>query len=81
MPSLLAEKITNILSIPTIGIGAGHQTDGQVLVWHDMLGLQNTFKPKFLKQFVHTEELMLAGIEAYINDVQNIKFPTPEHAF
>ena len=81
VPSTLATEITNTLSIPTIGIGAGPNTDGQVLVWHDMLGLQDSFKPRFLKQFVNTKELMLAGVESYIHHVQNVTFPTTEHAF
>ena len=81
VPSQLAAQITNTLTIPTIGIGAGPHTDGQVLVWHDMLGLQDSFKPKFLKQFVQTKELMLAGIESYIHNVQNVTFPATEHTF
>lgn len=81
VPSLLAKQISETLLIPTIGIGAGIETDGQVLVWHDMLGLQHDFKPRFVKQFVNGKRCLLDGIHAYAESVQNIHFPTVEHAF
>lgn len=81
VPAQLAKTITNALSIPTIGIGAGIETDGQVLVWHDMLGLQTEFKPRFVKRFADGKDLLLAGINAYTNDVHNAHFPTLDHAF
>ena len=81
VPAQLAKTITAALSIPTIGIGAGVETDGQVLVWHDMLGLQTEFKPRFVKHFVDGKVHLLAGINAYTNDVHHAHFPTDCHAF
>ena len=81
VPAQLAKTITDALSIPTIGIGAGAATDGQVLVWHDMLGLQTEFKPRFVKQFAEGKAHLLAGINAYTSDVHQAHFPTMDHAF
>ena len=81
IPQLLAKVITDTLTIPTIGIGAGVETDGQVLVWHDLLGLQTEFKPKFLKQYAQGKELLLAAINTYATQVQKAEFPAVEHAF
>lgn len=81
VPHQLAKSITHALSIPTIGIGAGAETDGQVLVWHDMLGLQTEFKPRFVKHFAKGKEYLLAGINAYTSDVHHVHFPTADHAF
>lgn len=81
VPSLVAETITKALVIPTIGIGAGSTTDGQVLVWHDMLGLQTHFKPRFVKQFAEGKSILLKAINAYAEAVQQAHFPTIEYAF
>jgi 3-methyl-2-oxobutanoate hydroxymethyltransferase len=81
VPRGLAKTITDALVIPTIGIGAGAETDGQVLVWHDMLGLQTTFKPRFIKQFAQGKDVLLAAINAYVEQVQQTHFPAIEHAF
>ena len=81
VPQHVAKTITDALSIPTIGIGAGASTDGQVLVWHDMLGLQTDFKPRFIKQFAEGKEVLLAAINTYVEDVQHAHFPAIEHAF
>ena len=81
VPGQLAKTITNTLTIPTIGIGAGAQTDGQVLVWHDMLGLQTNFKPRFIKQFAQGKEMLLNAINTYVEQVQEAHFPAIEHAF
>jgi len=81
IPQHLASTITAMLSIPTIGIGASVATDGQVLVWHDMLGLQSDFMPKFVKQFAEGKDLMLNAINLYTEQVQQSHFPTEEHAF
>lgn len=81
VPSKLAKAITRTLSIPTIGIGASVETDGQVLVWHDMLGLQTDFKPRFIKQFAPGKEILLQAINAYVNEVQTAHFPSLDHAF
>ncbi len=81
VPQQLAKTITSALSIPTIGIGAGLDTDGQVLVWHDMLGLQTSFNPKFVKRFTQGKEVLLQAINAYADQVHQACFPMPEHAF
>lgn len=81
VPSTLAKAITHELTIPTIGIGAGSETDGQVLVWHDMLGLQTELKPRFVKQFVQGKNLLLEGINQYVEQVTTSHFPSPEFSF
>lgn len=81
VPQQLAQRITETVSIATIGIGAGNATDGQILVWHDLLGLQNEFKPRFLKQYAQSRELMLSAINAYAAQVKTLQFPSEEHAF
>lgn len=81
VPQALAKAITQALSIPTIGIGAGVETDGQVLVWHDLLGLQTEFNPRFVKKFAQGKETLLAGINSYAEHVQQASFPTLEHSF
>ena len=81
VPQQLAKTITSALSIPTIGIGAGSHTDGQVLVWQDMLGIQTSFNPKFVKKYSNAKELFLDAINTYAYQVQQINFPTPEYAF
>lgn len=78
VPNTLAEKITKKLKIPTIGIGAGPSTDGQVLVYHDLLGLQNEFEPKFLKRYCNGEEYFLKALNKYALDVQDRSYPDPE---
>ena len=81
VPQDLAQTITDSLDIPTIGIGAGVGTDGQVLVWHDMLGLQTSFNPKFVKRYAQGKDLFIEAINAYVDQVQCMSFPTTEYAF
>ncbi len=81
VPGKLAKTISNALTIPTIGIGAGVETDGQVLVWHDMLGLQTEFKPHFLKQFTQGKDILLSAINTYADQVKQGQFPAPEHTY
>ncbi|GGI89018.1 3-methyl-2-oxobutanoate hydroxymethyltransferase [Legionella impletisoli] len=81
VPQTLAAHITAELTIPTIGIGAGVITDGQVLVWHDLLGLQTEFKPRFIKHYLSGKEMLLNAINAYAEEVSRQVFPTDEHAF
>lgn len=81
IPASLTQTITQALQIPTIGIGAGADADGQVLVWHDMLGLQTEFKPKFLKQYAQSNELLRNAINHYIDDVRQVAFPAIEHVY
>lgn len=81
VPAKLAAKITDELSIPTIGIGAGAGCDGQVLVYQDMLGLFSDFTPKFVKQFANVGEIVKGAFEGYIREVQEGTFPAQEHTF
>ena len=81
VPSQLGRAITQSLAIPTIGIGAGVETDGQVLVWHDMLGLQTEFKPRFVKQFAQGKAVLLTAINTYADQVHQAHFPATEHVF
>lgn len=74
IPSPISEKITQALTIPTIGIGAGPHCDGQVLVMHDMLGVNDRFLPKFVKKYVDLAAETRKGVAAYINDVQQGRF-------
>ena len=75
IPAKLGEEITNSVQIPTIGIGAGGRTDGQVLVTHDMLGLNNDFNPRFLRKYANLEDVMSDAIKHYITDVKKNDFP------
>ena len=81
MPADLAGEITAQLTIPTIGIGAGADCDGQVLVIHDMLGLFDDFTPKFVKRYADLKQTMNGAVKNFISDVRECKFPGPEHSF
>ncbi|MBQ7432803.1 MAG: 3-methyl-2-oxobutanoate hydroxymethyltransferase [Lachnospiraceae bacterium] len=81
VPEKLATLITQKLSIPTIGIGAGAGCDGQVLVYQDMLGMFSDFTPKFVKQFAHVGEVMTAAFRQYDAEVKNGSFPAKEHTY
>jgi 3-methyl-2-oxobutanoate hydroxymethyltransferase len=81
MPSGLATKVTQSLRIPTIGIGAGPGTDGQVLVFHDMLGLTTGKAPKFVKRYANLADEISQAAARYIDEVGNGTFPGPEHEY
>ncbi|QSZ26894.1 3-methyl-2-oxobutanoate hydroxymethyltransferase [Aceticella autotrophica] len=81
VPSELAKDITENISIPTIGIGAGPYCDGQILVTHDMLGITQGHRPKFVKQYANIDEIMKNGLKNYVNDVESGSFPSKEHSF
>jgi len=81
IPHDVAERITAQLSVPTIGIGAGPACDGQVLVCNDLLGMDLSFKPRFVKRYAQLEETMVGAFEAYASDVRAGAFPTMEHSF
>ena len=81
VPEKLAELITKSINIPTIGIGAGPNCDGQILVYQDMLDMYGDFKPKFVKQFAHVGAEMAKGIKEYIKETQDNVFPAQEHVF
>lgn len=81
IPAKLAEIITNTISIPTIGIGAGKGCDGQVLVYQDMLGMFSDFTPKFVKKFANVGEIMTGAFKEYIEEVKSGAFPKEEHSY
>ncbi len=81
IPATLAADVTNSISIPTIGIGAGPDVDGQVLVLHDMLGINQDFSPRFLRRYHNLHDEMIKAFEAYINDVKDVKFPSDKEMY
>ena len=81
LPAALARRITESLTVPTIGIGAGVGCDGQVLVLHDMLGLNEEFNPKFLKRYAELGEAVRTAVRSYAADVRGGRYPGPEHSF
>jgi len=81
VPTKLAKKITEEVSVPTIGIGAGHYCDGQVLVINDMLGMFKGHIPKFVKKFANLEPIIIAALRDYKKEVQEGTFPGEEHGF
>ncbi|KPA10061.1 3-methyl-2-oxobutanoate hydroxymethyltransferase [Candidatus Magnetomorum sp. HK-1] len=81
IPSDISTKITQTLAIPTIGIGAGLNCDGQILVFHDMLGLNDRKLPKFVKQYDLLGKRITTAVENYCQDVREKKFPEPEHCY
>ena len=81
VPTLLAKKITEQVSIPTIGIGAGPYCDGQVLVINDILGMYKGHIPKFVKKFANLEPLIMEALQSYKQEVEEGVFPAPEHGF
>lgn len=81
VPETLAAEITAMLSIPTIGIGAGAHTDGQVLVMQDLLGLSSDFKPKFVRRYLDGRRLWREAFNAYASDVKSGQFPAAEESY
>lgn len=81
IPSALAEKVTKAVSCPVIGIGAGNKCDGQVLVLHDMLGINQGFKPKFLRHFASLGDEIKTAVDTYIEAVKDSSFPSAEESY
>ena len=81
VPARIAAVISSQPEIPTIGIGAGVGTDGQILLCHDLLGVFNDFKPKLTKRYANLTEVAVAGIKAYISDVKGDTFPDDDHSY
>ncbi len=81
VPSALAKKVTEAVDVPTIGIGAGADCDGQILVYQDMLGMFSDFTPKFVKRYANIGEAMKAAFKGYIDEVCEGAFPAPEHGY
>ena len=81
IPENLAKMITDKVSIPTIGIGAGKYCDGQVLVVNDLLGMYSDFTPKFVKQYANLNQIITKSIKDYIEDIRSENFPKKDHSF
>jgi 3-methyl-2-oxobutanoate hydroxymethyltransferase len=81
IPADLAQKVASNLSIPVIGIGAGPHVDGQVLVVHDMLGINNEFKPRFLRKYANLHQVMTDAVKQYVNDVKGRDFPNEKELY
>ena len=81
IPASLAKEVSESLQIPTIGIGAGKYCDGQVLVMHDMLGINTEFKPRFLRQYLNLHEQVTGAVHQYINDVKSNDFPSDKEQY
>lgn len=81
IPAELAAEVTDALSIPTIGIGAGNGTDGQVLVSHDALGLSTDFNPRFVRRYARLDEAIKDAVKEYVSDVRDRSFPSEEESY
>jgi 3-methyl-2-oxobutanoate hydroxymethyltransferase len=81
VPAPLGKLVAEAVKVPVIGIGAGPDVDGQVLVTHDMVGLFDKFVPKFVKQYANIRKVILDALGEYKQEVINVKFPAPEHSF
>lgn len=81
IPANLAKEVSESLQIPTIGIGAGTYCDGQVLVMHDMLGINTEFKPRFLRQYLNLHEQVTSAVQQYITDVKQKDFPNDSESY
>ncbi|MDC1025196.1 3-methyl-2-oxobutanoate hydroxymethyltransferase [Flavobacteriales bacterium] len=81
IPSKLAKKVADTLNIPVIGIGAGANVDGQVLVLHDMLGMNHEFNPRFLRRYLNLYDEITKGVKQYISDVKKVDFPNKDEQY
>jgi 3-methyl-2-oxobutanoate hydroxymethyltransferase len=81
IPSAVTDVLMPLLDIPVIGIGAGPATDGQVLVFHDLLGIRDGLGPRFVKRYANLQDEMNAGVAAYAEDVRTRRYPGPEHVY
>jgi len=81
VPAPLGKLVAEAVKVPVIGIGAGPDVDGQVLVTHDMIGLFDKFVPKFVKQYTNIRKIILDALSEYKQEVLDVEFPAPEHSF
>ena len=81
IPSAVTEELMPLMEIPVIGIGAGGATDGQVLVFHDLLGIRDGLGPRFVKRYANLQQEMNDGVSAYAEDVRSRRYPGPEHTY
>jgi 3-methyl-2-oxobutanoate hydroxymethyltransferase len=81
IPADLAKKVSESITIPTIGIGAGQDCDGQVLVYHDMVGMNQGFSPKFLRRYLDLYTEITGAISKYVKDVKEMDFPNKNESY
>ena len=81
IPAALAKEVSETLRIPTIGIGAGGDCDGQVLVMHDMLGINTDFKPRFLRRYLNLDEQITGAVKQYVTDIKSKDFPNENEQY
>jgi 3-methyl-2-oxobutanoate hydroxymethyltransferase len=81
IPSAVSEELMPLIEVPVIGIGAGPATDGQVLVFHDLLGIRDGLGPRFVKRYANLQQEMNEGVAAYAEDVRTHRYPGPEHTY
>jgi 3-methyl-2-oxobutanoate hydroxymethyltransferase len=81
IPSAVSEELMPLIEVPVIGIGAGPATDGQVLVFHDLLGIRDGLGPRFVKRYANLQQEMNDGVAAYAEDVRTRRYPGPEHTY
>jgi 3-methyl-2-oxobutanoate hydroxymethyltransferase len=81
IPASLAKAITRSLRIPTIGIGAGRSVDGQLLLFHDMMGIIDDFNPKHVKRYAFVSQVMIQGVKSYLSDVEKGLYPSEDHEY
>ena len=81
IPAELATRVAKELKIPVIGIGAGGGVDGQVLVVHDMLGINKAFSPRFLRRYADLDTIITSAVENYVSDVKNLSFPNESEQY
>ncbi len=81
IPAALAKEVSESVEIPTLGIGAGPHCDGQVLVTHDMLGLNTDFSPRFVRRYANLDTTIQEAVQAYVGDVRGRRFPNPEESY
>ena len=81
VPAKLAKKIANSITIPVIGIGAGHEVDGQVLVLHDMIGMTHEFNPRFLRRYLNLYNDITSAVKNYVSDVKSTDFPNEKEQY
>jgi 3-methyl-2-oxobutanoate hydroxymethyltransferase len=81
IPSAVTEELMPLVDVPVIGIGAGPATDGQVLVFHDLLGIRDGLGPRFVKRYANLQQEMNAGVAAFADDVRTRRYPGPEHTY
>jgi 3-methyl-2-oxobutanoate hydroxymethyltransferase len=81
VPAKLAQKVAESISIPVIGIGAGNGVDGQVLVLHDMLGMNHEFNPRFLRRYLNLYDDITEAVQSYVTDVKSSDFPNEKEQY